>query len=287
VICTSSYSLKKTMAQPTIGISQRLCYKCLVWATYVGLRIHGHSACISHLRSEAEKRSTIFFKNGPLYFLANALIGYMHSSQTFLYLTSISPHFADNNDMVTMLIAQHTEPHYHPLSKLTPDEAKLWFADRDDGLGIPAAALTAFQAKVSDPTDLIGLADSDVDAIQRSLATREYDELGKALPTFKLSNRVLLRLKGAIKLVNYLSMIRRDIHWDQLQWSNLRDFVYEWDALIATTKKTQGGEPPVWKRGQQTKVVSFLYSVADYLNIVYGQYHCPPWLPHRRRCCEG
>ena len=70
-------------------------------------------------------------------------------------------------------------------------------------------------------------------------------------------------------------MIRRDIHWDQLQWTNLRDFVYEWDALIATTKKTQGGEPPVWKRGQQMKVVSFLYSVADYLNTVYGQYNCP------------
>jgi hypothetical protein len=174
-----------------------------------------------------------------------------------------------------MLIAQRTQPHYHPLSKLTQNETRLWFTDPDHGLGIPAAALTAFQAEVSNPKDLVGLADSDVDAIQRSLATREYDADGKALPTFKLSNRTLLRLKGAIKLVNYLSMVQRDIYWDQLQWTNLRVFVFEWDALVATTKRPQGGKPPLWKRGQQTKVVSFLYSVADYLNIVYGQYHCP------------
>ena len=182
----------------------------------------------------------------------------LHALTDLLYISFLSPHFADNNNMVTMLIAQRTEPHYHPLSKLSQDQTKRWFANRDDGLGIPADALTAFQAEVSDPTDLIGLADSDVDAIQRSLATREYDAAGTALPTFKLSTRTLLRLKGAIKLVNYLSMVRRDIYWDQLQWTNLRVFVYEWDALVATTKKTQGGDPPVWKRGQQTKVVSFL-----------------------------
>jgi hypothetical protein len=70
-------------------------------------------------------------------------------------------------------------------------------------------------------------------------------------------------------------MVRRDIHWEQLQWTNLCNFMFEWDALMAVTKKTQGGEPPVWKRGQQTKTVSFLYSVTDYLNTVYGQYHCP------------
>jgi len=207
--------------------------------------------------------------------MASALIRCMHSLTVYLFRFCSSQHFTDNNDMVTMLIAPRTAPHYHPLSKLTEDEAKLWFIDRTDGLGILADALTAFQGEVSDPTDLIVLGDSDVNAIQRSLGTREYDATGKAKPTFKLSTCVLLRLKGAIKLVNYLSMVRRDIHWEQLQWTNLRNFMFEWDALMAVTKKTQGGEPPVWKRGQQTKTVSFLYSVTDYLNTVYGQYHCP------------
>jgi hypothetical protein len=103
--------------------------------------------------------------------MASALIRCMHSLTVYLFHFFSSQHFTDNNDIITMLIAPCTAPHYHPFSKLTKDEAKLWFIDRTDGLGIPANALTAFQGEVSDPTDLIGLGDSNVNAIQRSLGT--------------------------------------------------------------------------------------------------------------------
>jgi hypothetical protein len=79
--------------------------------------------------------------------MASALIRCMHSLTVYLFCFCSSQHFTDNNDIITMLIAPCTAPHYHPLSKLTKDEAKLWFIDRTDGLGIPANALTAFQGK--------------------------------------------------------------------------------------------------------------------------------------------
>ena len=31
----------------------------------------------------------------------------------------------------------------------------------------------------------------------------------------------------------------------------------------------------MWKRGHQPQNVSFLYTVIDYLNTVYGEHHCP------------
>ena len=69
-------------------------------------------------------------------------------------------------------------------------------------------------------------------------------------------------------------MVRRDIYWEQLKWTNLGSFVYDWNALVAISAKI-AGDPPVWKRGYQAHTVSFLYSVIDYLNTVHGQHHCP------------
>ncbi len=132
---TSSYSLKKTMAQPTIGISPTdffLLQLLSVWATYVGLRIRGHSACISHLRSEAE--------NGVPYFskMAHSNSGErfdrLHALTDLLYISFLSQHFTDNNNIVTMLIAPRTIPHYHPLNKLSQKQAPR---------SLPSSSLTA------------------------------------------------------------------------------------------------------------------------------------------------
>ena len=58
----------RAMAQPTIGISQRVLLQLFSsWATYVGLRIHGHSACISHLRLEAERTGYHLFPKMAVY----------------------------------------------------------------------------------------------------------------------------------------------------------------------------------------------------------------------------
>ena len=175
----------------------------------------------------------------------------------------------------TMLVANRTVPHYHPVNKMTPEELENWFTSPVNGLGVPPDAVEALKEEINDPSELLGLNDTtDVEAIQRCLSTRAYDAAGNPKPTFKITNRVLIRLRGAIKLVNYLSMVRRDIYWEQLKWTNLVSFAYDWNALVAITKKTPG-EPPVWKRGHQPQTVSFLYAVIDYLNTVHGEHHCP------------
>ena len=156
-----------------------------------------------------------------------------------------------------MLVANRTVPHYHPVTKMSSEEIENWYTSSVNGLGVPAAAMTALQDEVGDPSELLGLTDADVKAIQRNLSTREINADGKAKPTYKLSNRVLIRLKGDIKLVNYLSMVRRDIYWEQLKWTNLGSFVYDWNALVAISEKV-AGDPLVWKRGYQAQTVPFL-----------------------------
>jgi len=180
-----------------------------------------------------------------------------------------------DNKANTMLVRSPTVPHYNPKNRMTATDLKKWFTCTVDGLGVSTAVMAALKEEINDPSDLLDLrGTTDVESIQRSLGTRTYNADGTPKPTFKISNRVLIRLRGAIKLVNYLSMVRRDIHWELLKWSNLRTFVSDWDALVAITKN-KTGEPPVWRRNNQTQTVSFLYAVADHLNTVHGVYQCP------------
>jgi hypothetical protein len=115
-----------------------------------------------------------------------------------------------------MLVANRTVPHYHPVNQMTQEELETWFTSPVYGLGVPPDAVEALKEEINNPSELLGLSDTtDVDAIQRSLSTRTYDADGNPKPTFKITNRVLIRLRGAIKLVNYLSMVRRDIYWER------------------------------------------------------------------------
>ena len=86
-----------------------------------------------------------------------------------------------------MLVANLTVPHYRPMTKLSSEEIENWYISSVNGLGVPAGAIEALKDEIGDPSELLGLTDADVEAIQRNLSTREIDADGKAKPTFKLS----------------------------------------------------------------------------------------------------
>jgi hypothetical protein len=103
---------------------------------------------------------------------------------------------------------------------------------------MPTEQQEALKAEgIDDPSDLFLLDDEAVDALHKNLATRSYDADGKALPTHKLSVRTILRLKGTIKLVKYLSMIQRDITWEAVNWQHVQGFLEEWKSLEAASAK--------------------------------------------------
>ena len=130
---TSSYSLKKTMAQPTIGISQRFLLQ-LFSVGYIRwiedtwpLRMYQPSP----IRSRKDGVPS-FSKNGRI--SLGERFDRLHALTDLLYISFLSQHFTDNNNIVTMLIAPRTVPHYHPLNKLSQKQAPR---------SLPSSSLTA------------------------------------------------------------------------------------------------------------------------------------------------
>ena len=164
------------------------------------------------------------------------------------------------------------EPLYPPQWKGDADALKIWFGDKLNGLDLTTDQQAALKAEgIDDPSDLFLLDDEAVEALHKNLATRSFDTDGKALPTHKLSVRTILRLKGTIKIVKYLSMIRRDITWEAVDWQHVQGFLEEWKSLEAASAK-EHSEPPKFRN---TTILDHLHAIQEWCQGCHGEYKCP------------
>ena len=124
---------------------------------------------------------------------------------------------------------------------------------------------------IDGPGDLKGVDEDFIVELSRGLSQRSYDANGKTLESTKLSARTVSRLKGMVKVVSYLSHVRRDISWSAVKWPNVINFLEEYKILISKADGSQG-EVPKYKNGG---VVKHVYCLMDYLRLVQGQQGCP------------
>ena len=147
-----------------------------------------------------------------------------------------------------------------------------WMKDVVNGLAIADNTLEDFKKEIDDLSDLLGMTDDDVDAVRTSLSTAERNYRGNSGSTHKLTARTCRRLKGLVKLVNYLSLVRRNATLADIQWTKIQTFLVEWEALVTLTKAL----PPQVPRYQANKgMPKHMQSMFEFFGRVYGNQFCP------------
>lgn len=178
-----------------------------------------------------------------------------------------------HSDQSKMLIAsKYSTIIYQPKSLLTEEQLKLWLTDPIDGLGIrDDTTVKAFNEEIRSPSDLFGMSATDIDAINTALSTRTSDARGRSQATHRLAHRAVMRLKGMTLVVTYLSMVRRNIDWETIQWTNVQTFLPEWTTLKKLAEEDRGDVP---KFKQVTGMPRHVLTIIDYLRSTYGSQFC-------------
>lgn len=173
-----------------------------------------------------------------------------------------------------MLIASTYSSCVHqPKSKLTEEQLQLWFGHPTSGLCITDDnTLAAFKVEVSSPADLLGMSEEDIDSINYTISARTTDSRARALPNFRLTHRSVLRLKKMVNVVNFLSLVRRDIEWDSVRWETVQTFGNEWVALKLLAGKDRGVVP---KYKSTLGMPRHVLNMIDYLRATFGSQFCP------------
>lgn len=161
---------------------------------------------------------------------------------------------------------------YQPGDKLTDEQRNLWFTDMVDGLYLTENnVVTALKAEISSPSDLLGMKAEDIDSINTTISTSTTDQRGRGQPKYRLPHRTVIRLKGMIRVVNFLSLVRRDITWDSIRWTSVLRFNPEWDALVTLSEKDPAEVP---KYRAATGMARHMLNLVDYLRTTYGSSYC-------------
>ena len=161
---------------------------------------------------------------------------------------------------------------YQPGDKLTDEQRNLWFTDQVDGLYLTETnVVDALKAEISSPSDLLGMKADDIDSINTTISTSTTDQRGRGQPKYRLPHRTVMRLKGMIRVVNYLSLVRRDITWDSIRWTSVLRFNPEWDALVALSEKDPAEVP---RYRASTGMVRHMLNLVDHLRTTYGSNYC-------------
>lgn len=162
---------------------------------------------------------------------------------------------------------------YQPKSSLTEEQLQLWFGHSISGLDITNEhTLAAFMVEVRSPADLLGMSEEDIDSINYTISARTTDSRARALPSFRLTHRSVLRLKKMVNVVNYLSLVRRDIDWDSVRWETVQTFGNEWVALKSLAAKDRGVVP---KYKSSVGMPRHVLNMIDYLRSTFGSQTCP------------
>lgn len=72
-------------------------------------------------------------------------------------------------------------------------------------------------------------------------------------------------------VVTYLSMVRRNIDWEAIQWTNVQTFLPEWTTLKKLAEEDRGDVP---KFKQVTGMPRHVLTIIDYLRSTYGSQFC-------------
>lgn len=88
----------------------------------------------------------------------------------------------------------------------------------------------------------------------------DFKEPGVGIASVILPPRTLLRLKGMLKMVKFLSRVRRNITWEVIRWETVQLFLQGWDLL--KYDDAEGDEVPKFKSG--STIVKHLYNVSEW-----------------------
>eukprot|EP00984_Skeletonema_dohrnii_P001213 scaffold382_cov162-Skeletonema_dohrnii-CCMP3373.AAC.1 len=162
---------------------------------------------------------------------------------------------------------------HQPKSLLTDEQLEYWFSHPTDGLCITNKdTLAAFKVEVPTPADLLGMSEEDIDSINYTISARTTDSRARALPSFRLTHRSVLRLKKMVNVVNFLSLVRRDIEFNSVRWEAVQVFDNEWVALKTLAGKERGVVP---KFKSSVGMPRHVLNMIDYLRATFGSQSCP------------
>jgi len=153
-----------------------------------------------------------------------------------------------------------------------PPENRFYFPP-EFGLRLPNATANALCEEIPSPADLFCLTSEDIVSIKSNLGKTVYDD-GVASRTFKLPLRATNRLTSLAKMMNYLSIsiVRRDIRWENIRWDYVTTFNDEYKALEDLAEASPG-EVPKYKAIHG--MVTHIYAIDTYLKSTYGANKCP------------
>ena len=175
--------------------------------------------------------------------------------------------------MVMRIRSSYNETKYAPKVLIEDGALQSWFAHKTDGLDIQDPdTLKEFLSELGRLADLLGMTNADIDSIKSTMSTAIRNHRGNSSQSFKLPTRTCLRLKGLIKVFEYMSLVRRDIRIDNITWPNVLAFLDEWNALkeLATIPP-----PAVPKFNTQKGMPKHMHSMFEFLGRVYGNQKCP------------
>ncbi len=175
-------------------------------------------------------------------------------------------------DYTIVTNSTYSTPSYHPKSELTQEQLENFFQSPVYGLGLPVATAAALREEIPSPANLFRLTSEDITTIKSNLGKAVYNEDGVASRTFKLPVRATNRLTSLTKMVNYLSIVRHDIRWENIRWDYVTTFNDEYKALEDLAEASPG-EVPKYKAIHG--MVKRIYAIDTYLNSTYGANKCP------------
>ena len=165
------------------------------------------------------------------------------------------------------------EPKYQPRVLIDDAALQTWYKHKIEGLDIQCeATLAELLSEISSLEDLLGMSDADIDSVKSAMSTAIRNHRGNSTQSFKLPTRTCLRLKGLIKVFEYMSLVRRDIKLDNIKWPHVLGFLDEWKALQELAKVAP---PPVPKYVAQKGMPKHMHSLMEFFGRVYGNQYCP------------
>lgn len=164
-------------------------------------------------------------------------------------------------DYTMVTNSTYSTPSYHPKSELTQEQLENFYLSPEFGLGLPVATANALCEEIPSPADLFCLTSEDIVSIKSNLGKTVYDD-GVASRTFKLPLRATNRLTSLAKMMNYLSIVRRDIRWENIRWDYVTTFNDEYKALEDLAEASPG-EVPKYKAIHG--MVTHIYAIDTYL----------------------